>query len=214
VSQYGGSARWGCLFLFGISGKVTGLAAANQSSKCAGERDCGSKATTLSTCCLIQALDVRGAGLMMLKTTLCLPIVLVFISLSATAERAVARQLEETIRRQADVWDLAIVNKDRRAISDNMADSFMLIDSDGTVADKDQFIEGIVSEDLAISPYEVGDFKIRIYGNAAIVTGTTDMHGTYKGKPFTSNYRYSDTYVNENGTWKVVHVQTTRIKEQ
>ena len=142
-----------------------------------------------------------------------LPYFLLFLfPLSATAEQPVTAKLEETLKLQADAWDVAIVNKDRRAITANMADSFMHIDSDGATADKEQFIQRIVSEDLTISPYNVDGFKIRIYGNTALLTGTTDMHGTYKGKAFTSHYRYTDTYVNENGAWKVVNVQTTRIK--
>lgn len=134
------------------------------------------------------------------------------ISIAASAGQPPTSKLEEALKLQADAWDVAIVNKDRRAIAANMADSFMLIDSDGGTADKEQFVQNIVAEDLSINPYTVNDFKIRIYENTALLTGTTDMYGTHKGRPFTSHYRYLDTYVNDNGTWKVVHVQTTPIK--
>ena len=74
-----------------------------------------------------------------------------------------------------------------------MADSFMQIDSEGATGDKDTFIQGVVSEDLIINPYNVDDFKIRVYGNTALLTGTTEMHGIFKARPFKTHYR-SPTY--------------------
>lgn len=153
---------------------------------------------------------MRGDITMNLKTLPCF--LLLFIPLSAIAEPPATPQPQGTLKRQADAWDAAIVNKDRRAIAANMADSFMQIDSDGATADKMQFIADIVSEDLQISPYKVEDFKIRMYGQTAVLTGKTKMHGTYKNAAFTSHYRFTDVYVNQNGMWKVVNVQTTRIK--
>lgn len=146
---------------------------------------------------------------MNLKTVLCFLLLVPVVP--AAANVPVTPTLEQTLKRQADAWDVAIVKKDRRAVEANMADSFMQIDSNGGTADKKQFVEGILSADLTIAPYVVEDFKIRVYGTTAVMTGTTNMHGTFKGKPFTSHYRYTDVYVNEHGAWKVVNVQTTHI---
>jgi ketosteroid isomerase-like protein len=123
-------------------------------------------------------------------------------------------ELAARLRAQADAWDLAILRKDRAAIAANMADSFMQIGSDGAVADKAKFLEGITSEKLAISPYTVEEFRARMYGDTALITGRTDMHGSWDGKPFRSHYRFTDTYVREaDGAWRVVNVQTTEIAE-
>ena len=120
----------------------------------------------------------------------------------------------ETLRAQADAWDAAIVRKDRAAIAANMADSFMQIGSDGDTADKAKFLEGITSDKLVIAPYTVDEFRIRFYGDTALVSGSTDMHGSWDGKPFRSNYRFTDTYVREaDGKWRVVNVQTTEVRE-
>ena len=39
------------------------------------------------------------------------------------------------------------------------------------------------------------------------------MTGRYKGEPFTTHYRYIDTYVRRDGRWQVVSVQTTKVRE-
>ena len=117
------------------------------------------------------------------------------------------------LRQKADAWDRAIVRKDAIAIAENMAGSFRQIDSQGNLSNKAEFLTGITSDKLVIYPYEPEEVEIRFYGNLALVTGTTDLHGTYDGKPFQTHYRYTDTYVNESGVWRVVNVQTTEIPE-
>lgn len=115
------------------------------------------------------------------------------------------------LREQADAWDRAIVRKDLTAISQNMADSFRHIDSEGHLSNKTQFLSGITSDKLVIQPYEPEDVEIRFYGDVALMTGTTKLQGAYDGKPFKAHYRYTDTYFREAGTWRIVSVQTTEI---
>ena len=137
-----------------------------------------------------------------------------FAACCASAGAAAPAMSAETLRAQADAWDAAIVRKDRAAIAANMADSFMQIGSDGGTADKAKFLEGITSDKLVIAPYTVDEFRVRFYGDTALITGHTDMRGSWDGKPFRSNYRFTDTYVREaDGHWRVVNVQTTEVRE-
>ena len=117
------------------------------------------------------------------------------------------------LRQQADAWDSAIVRKDVAAIEQNMAESFQQIDSRGNLSNKAEFLSGITSDKLVIHPYEPEDVVVRFYGDTALITGTTNLHGTYNGKAFTTHYRYTDTYVKEAGVWRVVNVQTTEISK-
>jgi ketosteroid isomerase-like protein len=133
---------------------------------------------------------------------------------TSTPERPAAAFSDAQLRAQADAWDAAIVRKDRAAIAANMAESFQQIGSDGRVADKAAFLEAIVADKLVIAPYTVEEFRVRWYGDTALVSGRTDMHGSWDGKPFESHYRFTDTYVREaDGRWRVVNVQTSEIAE-
>jgi ketosteroid isomerase-like protein len=140
-------------------------------------------------------------------------LVLMAMPMLGYAKDAATADLHAALKAQADAWDAAIVRKDRQAIAKNMSETFLQIGSDGMTADKTQFLQNITSPDLVIEPYTVEDFRIRTYGNTALINGVTDMHGTYEGKPFRVHYRYTDTYVKEGGVWRVVNVQTTRIAE-
>lgn len=100
-----------------------------------------------------------------------------------------------------------------QSISQNMAESFQQIDSQGNLSNKTEFLSGITSDKLIIFPYQPEDVVIRFYGGVALISGTTNLHGTYAGKAFKTHYRYTDTYVNESGTWRVVNVQTTEMSD-
>jgi ketosteroid isomerase-like protein len=115
--------------------------------------------------------------------------------------------------RQADAWDQAIIRKDLAAIEANMAEDFRQIRSNGDLADKATFLKDIVSPDLTIEPYQVEDLEVRIYGDAALLTGRTRMKGSYQGEAFATHYRYVDVYVRRGGRWQVVSVQITTIRE-
>ena len=146
------------------------------------------------------------------------PILFFFSCLAgcATAPKVVPKvgpNSEVQLRQQADDWDRAIVRKDMAAIAVNMSESFQQIDSRGTLSNKPQFLAAITSDKLVIFPYQVEDVVIRFYGSVALITGTTDLHGTYNGKPFKTHYRYTDTYVKESGMWRVVNVQTTEMSD-
>lgn len=138
------------------------------------------------------------------------------LAADAAPARAADPALVAALTRQADQWDKDIVRKDAAAIAANMAEDFRQIASDGSVADKAAFLRDLTSAELTIDPYTVEDFDVRIYGDAgdvALLCGRTRMTGRYKGEPFTTHYRYIDTYVRRDGRWQVVSVQTTRIRE-
>ncbi|KQV96615.1 nuclear transport factor 2 family protein [Pelomonas sp. Root1237] len=129
------------------------------------------------------------------------------------AQAAPPAELLAQLKAQSDVWDQAIVRRDRAAIEANMADDFRQIDGRGNVETKASFVEGLVSPDLVIDPYTVEDFEVRVYGDTALLSGRTRMTGRYQGQAFKSHYRYIDIYVKRGGAWKIVSVQISRIPE-
>lgn len=120
----------------------------------------------------------------------------------------------EQLIAQADAWDKAIVRQDRTAIEANMHAGFFQIGSRGERSERAEFINDLMDAKLKIAPYVVENLEVRLHGNTALLTATTRMTGQYDGKPFSTHYRYIDVYLRENGAWKIVSVQTTRIAEQ
>ncbi|WP_386070809.1 nuclear transport factor 2 family protein [Tahibacter sp. UC22_41] len=118
---------------------------------------------------------------------------------------------EAQLRAQATAWDHDIVRKDKAGVERNLHARFFQIDGEGGRHARAEFIGMLLDPKLEIDPYEVPDLEVHRYGDMAQLTGTTHMTGRYDGKPFTSHYRYIDTYVREHGRWSVVSVQITRL---
>jgi ketosteroid isomerase-like protein len=121
--------------------------------------------------------------------------------------------LTAALTRQAHAWDAAIIRKDLPAIAANMAPDYRHIRDNGDVSDSAGFLAFIGSPKLAIDPYHVDDLDVRLYGDVALLSGTTRMTGRYDGHPFKSHYRYVDTYVRRDGEWRVAHVQITAMPD-
>jgi ketosteroid isomerase-like protein len=135
------------------------------------------------------------------------------VSFASTAAKSAAG-LADTIAlltRQSEAWDKAIVSKDKAAIAANMSEDFRQIGSSGDVSDKAEFVRDLTSDDIAIDPYTVEDFNVRVYGAVALLSGRTHMTGRQQGKPFKTQYIYIDIYRRIGGRWKVCSVQTTRL---
>jgi ketosteroid isomerase-like protein len=115
------------------------------------------------------------------------------------------------LTRLSIAWDAAIVRKDTIEIADNMTADFREISSNGELANKNDFVQGVTSNGLTIDPYTVEEFDVRLYGDVALLSGQTHMTGHAGGKSFTTHYRYIDIYRRIDGKWKVCSVQTTRI---
>lgn len=117
------------------------------------------------------------------------------------------------LTRQAHAWDAAIIRKDLPAVAANMAPDFRHIRDNGAVSDGAGFLGFIGSPKLVINPYTVDDLDVRLYGDAALLSGTTRMTGSYDGAPFKAHYRYIDVYIKRDGQWRVASVQITAIPD-
>jgi ketosteroid isomerase-like protein len=70
------------------------------------------------------------------------------------------------------------------------------------------------SEDQKFDSITVGDMKVRVFGETAIVTGSLDAKSTYKGKDTSGHLLWIDVFVKRQGRWQDVASQTTPITKQ
>jgi ketosteroid isomerase-like protein len=149
----------------------------------------------------------RGAGVLAAAVLLC-----VALGTAGVFAAASSPDVAE-LTKLSNAWDAAIVAKQEKAIADNMAEDFRIIDGHGNVDGKAAFVRDVMDPKLTIDPYTVEDFEVRRYGEVALLSGRTLMKGKHDGVAFTSNYRYIDIYVKRAGAWKIVSVQITRIPQ-
>lgn len=93
-----------------------------------------------------------------------------------------------------------------------LADKIVSTDDEGTlIVGKAASVAD--QKEITFTSYELTDLKVTVYGDAAIATSTYASKGKYKGKPFDSRGRSTDTWVKINGKWLLVATHYSHIKK-
>jgi hypothetical protein len=72
------------------------------------------------------------------------------------------------------------------------------------VLTKAQSIGLLRSGHLKFPRYETSDIRIRVYNDAAVVTGRLQRTRTVNGNNVDDNWRFTKMYVRRSGKWQVV----------
>jgi ketosteroid isomerase-like protein len=108
-------------------------------------------------------------------------------------------------------WNLALEEKDTKALEMVLANTFVSVDIDGSVSSKSEFLASIKAPEYQPSQAVTEHSNVQVYGDAAVVVGTFRVKGTEKGKPYMHRERFVDTWIRINGTWQCVATTGTLI---
>ena len=85
---------------------------------------------------------------------------------------------------------------------------------DGSLSTKQKDLDDVRNGVFVIESGNATELQPRIYGTAAVVTGVGEIKGSYGGQDISGRYRFTDTFIKQNGQWKVVASQATKMMEQ
>jgi hypothetical protein len=76
---------------------------------------------------------------------------------------------------------------------------------DGRVTDRTTVLADVVEKGVhKIRRLDVDDIQVRVFGDAAVVTGRTHGVGDFAGTPYDVVIRFTDTFVRRVGRWQAV----------
>jgi ketosteroid isomerase-like protein len=122
--------------------------------------------------------------------------------------------MEEEVLRIESEFSHAMVHNDVEEVGQFLADDWIIIDPDGGIIDKAQFLGVIKSGALTHEMMESHDTRVRIYGDTAIVTTLTSTKGKFNGEGFTTQERATDVFVKQSGRWRCALSQLTRFAKK
>ncbi len=108
-------------------------------------------------------------------------------------------------------WNQAYKLGDRRALDGILDDQIVLINDDGTVQTKAQFLASVKasnSQEQQVAPESI---KVDVFGNSAIATGVFRAKGVEGGKPYVRRERFVDTWLYKGGKWVCVATSATPV---
>src|SRR5215467_5627559 len=122
--------------------------------------------------------------------------------------------MEEELLKLENAFAEAIVKNDLNGIGQVVTDDWVVIDPNGEIVDRTRFFEVIKSGALTHDTMDSEDFRVRVYGDSAVVTAITSTKGKFMGKEFSTRERATDVFVRREGRWQCVLTHLTRLPEK
>lgn len=128
------------------------------------------------------------------------------------AGRKAASSVAQALMQMENQWAKASKASDGDALAPMLSEDFVAIDSDGSMRGKAEVIARTKKAKWVTN--EIGDLKVIVHGDSAIVTGSWTGNGTDgAGKPVNAKERWVDTWVKmTNGKWQCVASASAPIK--
>lgn len=111
-----------------------------------------------------------------------------------------------------NAWNEAEKHKDGKALNALLASSFAYTDSDGSFMNKSQFLASITDPNYDPGQIVNEAMWADAYDHVVVITGRYREEGTEKGKRYTRRGRFTDTWVQQNGSWLCAASQETLMK--
>jgi ketosteroid isomerase-like protein len=108
-------------------------------------------------------------------------------------------------------WNQAYKLGDRKALDTLLDDHIVLINDDGSVQSKTQFLSTVKatsSQEQQVAPESM---SVHVFGKTAIATGVFRAKGVEGGKHYARRERFVDTWLFNAGKWVCIATNATPV---
>ena len=126
------------------------------------------------------------------------------------AAKTEAGAVEQTLMQMERDWTQALIKKDAATLDRIIADDWAGIDFDGKTFAKADVLADLKSGSNVLQSVDLGEMKVRVFGNTAVVTGSDTEKSSYKGKDTSGRYVWTDVFVQRNGRWQAAASQSVK----
>jgi len=122
-------------------------------------------------------------------------------------------QITQELIANDQAWKKALAENDIVGITTFMHDDWILVGTEGRITDRARFLEVVTSGEVTHDAMDTDDWRVKVYGDTAVVTCRTVSKGYWKGNRFESLERDSSVYIKQSGRWLCVLTQLAAIKD-
>jgi glucose/arabinose dehydrogenase len=151
----------------------------------------------------------------MLKHRVSLMVLALAVALPALATAqsgAMGKEEQQVLQAEKDRF-AAMVKVDEAVLNKLLSDDLTYIHSTALLQTKKEFIASLKEGGIkyvSVVP-SAADWKVRIAGTVAVVTGLAAVHVLDHGNDRNIRIRYTDIHTNRAGSWQLVNWQSTVI---
>jgi ketosteroid isomerase-like protein len=121
---------------------------------------------------------------------------------------------EQTLIKIQHEWAEARVKGDSSCTRRLEAEDCTVVWPDGRIVNKRQDLQTMTG-DIVFTEFKIDDVRVRLYGDTGIVVGEGTIKA-HKGKQdlLGGKFVWTDTFVKQDGAWKVIASQITPVLEK
>ena len=108
-------------------------------------------------------------------------------------------------------WNQAYKMADTRALDAILDDSIVLINDDGSLQLKREFLKSVTATNTQEQQVSPESMNVHVFGDTAIATGVFRAKGTEGGKPYVRRERFVDTWIRKADKWVCVATNATPV---
>jgi ketosteroid isomerase-like protein len=97
----------------------------------------------------------------------------------------------------------AFRDNDTASLASLMADDFVFTDPLGASIPKDRWLEDLASGAFAFESVEIEGIRVRLAGDAALVTGLVTLKARSRGGGYNGQFGVVDVYMKRAGRWQL-----------
>lgn len=101
-------------------------------------------------------------------------------------------------------WTESYKQRQVDILSSLLAEDFVITIEDGSIYSKTGYISHSAESSVHVDVAEMSDLKVRMHGNAAVITGAYHERGESDGKAYEYRDRFTDVWMKSGGKWQVV----------
>ena len=140
------------------------------------------------------------------------PLVKIFaVILVLTTAPAWAADLPPDLAKAVRDYDRAQVNNDTAALARLVDDDYVLVNSNASVENKQQFLADFHLPGFKIDPYVIEQPVQKVWGDGAVIGGLLNLSWTQDGKHQTRRLRVAYVWAKRDGRWRATYGQVTRV---
>lgn len=119
----------------------------------------------------------------------------------------------EVLRTHVDLFNTALKSRNWDQLAAVYSDDYMLVRPDGSVLSKEEVLMDLRTGGLAFKAIEIADAKVRVHGDAAILTAVSRTVTSRDGKEANSHIRLVAVYVTDQGRPRLAHFQSVLLPD-
>lgn len=138
-----------------------------------------------------------------MRNVFSIAVLLLTITLPAFSQSTRDADVKE-LERLEMVWNEAHERGDSGVLDALWADDLEVAVPKMPVMKKADVLEFARSGRMKFSRYATSDVRVRVYGDAAVVTGRLERTRTLNGHESSDDWRFTKAYTRQGGQWRVV----------